>query len=211
MIHPCLIPSAPRRTYESAYLSLGVERGDRVVTYMPMTPEALIGMYACARIGAVHSVVFGGFAPNELAVRIDDARPKVVLTASCGIEVRRIVPYQLLLDQALAIASHAPSKCVVLQRDVHRCTLTAGRDLDWHYTMRDATPVGLVSNFKQVAVVTRLPKTRSGKVLRKTMRTIADGEPYSVPPTIDDPATLDEIAAALRTLGLAHASTTNIG
>ena len=87
-------------------------------------------MYACARIGAVHSVVFGGFAPNELAVRIDDARPKVVLTASCGIEVQRIVPYELLLDQALAIASHAPSKCVVLQRDVHRCTLTAGRDLD---------------------------------------------------------------------------------
>ena len=168
MIHPCLIPSAPRQTYESAYLSLGVERGDRVVTYI---------MYACARIGAVHSVVFGGFAPNELAVRIDDARPKVVLTASCGIEVQRIVPYQLLLDQALAIA----------------------------------TPVGLVSNFKQVAVVTRLPRTRSGKVLRKTMRTIADGEPYSVPPTIDDPATLDEIAAALRTLGLAHASTTNIG
>ena len=121
MIHPCLIPSAPRRTYESAYLSLGVECGDRVVTYI---------MYACARIGAVHSVVFGGFAPNELAVRIDDARPKVVLTASCGIEVQRIVPYQLLLDQAIAIASHAPSKCVVLQRDVHRCTLTAGRDLD---------------------------------------------------------------------------------
>lgn len=124
--------------------SLGVERGDRVVIYMPMTPEALIGMYAGARIGAVHSVVFGGFAPNELVVRIDDARPNVVLTASCGIEVQRIVPYQPLLDQALALASHAPRHCVVLQRDVHRCTLTAGRDLDWQDTMRDAAPVDCV-------------------------------------------------------------------
>jgi propionyl-CoA synthetase len=127
-----------------ALRALGVERGDRVIIYMPMTPETLIGMYACARIGAVHSVVFGGFAPNELAVRIDDAEPKVILTASCGIEVQRIVPYKPLLDQALAIATHQPDHCIVLQRDVHRCELTAGRDHDWHATVRNAEPVPCV-------------------------------------------------------------------
>ena len=124
--------------------SLGVEKGDRVVIYMPMVPETLIGMYACARIGAVHSVVFGGFAPQELAVRIDDAQPKVVLTASCGIEVQRIVPYKPLLDEALQLATHAPSACVVLQRDVHRCALTAGRDMDWREAAATATAVDCV-------------------------------------------------------------------
>lgn len=121
--------------------SLGVTKGDRVVIYMPMTPETLIGMYACARIGAVHSVVFGGFAPHELAVRIDDAQPKVVLTASCGIEVQRIVPYKPLLDEALEQATHRPEHCVVLQRPVHPCTLTEGRDLDWHTVHAAAQPV----------------------------------------------------------------------
>ena len=124
--------------------SLGVSKGDRVVIYMPMVPETLIGMYACARIGAVHSVVFGGFAPQELAVRIDDAQPKVVLTASCGIEVQRIVPYKPLLDEALALATHQPSACVVLQRDVHRCALTPGRDIDWRDVEAIATPVDCV-------------------------------------------------------------------
>jgi propionyl-CoA synthetase len=124
--------------------SLGVGKGDRVIIYMPMTPETLIGMYACARIGAVHSVVFGGFAPNELAVRIDDAQPTVVLTASCGIEVQRIVPYKPLLDQALELASHQPAHCVVLQRDVHRCELIAPRDLDWHDVASRAEPVDCV-------------------------------------------------------------------
>ncbi len=124
--------------------SLGVERGDRVIIYMPMTVETLIGIYACARIGAVHSVVFGGFAPQELAVRIDDAQPKVVLTASCGIEVRRIVPYKPLLDTALQLATHAPAHCVVLQRDVLRCELTPGRDLDWKAAAESALPVDCV-------------------------------------------------------------------
>lgn len=124
--------------------SLGVGKGDRVIIYMPMTVETLVGMYACARIGAVHSVVFGGFAPHELAVRIDDAQPKVVLTASCGIEVQRIVPYKPLLDEALALATHAPAHCVVLQRDVLRCTLTEGRDLDWRVVAKDAEPVDCV-------------------------------------------------------------------
>ncbi len=124
--------------------SLGVGKGDRVVIYMPMVPETLIGMYACARIGAVHSVVFGGFAPNELAVRIDDAQPKVVLTASCGIEVQRVVPYKPLLDAALAIATHQPNHCVVLQRDVHRCDLIAPRDVDWRDVVQTAAPVECV-------------------------------------------------------------------
>ncbi len=124
--------------------SLGVQRGDRVVIYMPMVPETLIGMLACARIGAVHSVVFGGFAPQELAVRIDDAQPTVVLTASCGIEVQRIVPYKPLLDEALRLATHAPAHCVVLQRDVHRCELTPGRDLDWREAEQGAEAVDCV-------------------------------------------------------------------
>ncbi|CAM5464708.1 Propionyl-CoA synthetase OS=Streptomyces gougerotii OX=53448 GN=GCM10010227_10400 PE=4 SV=1 [Streptomyces diastaticus subsp. diastaticus] len=102
---------------------LGVEKGDRVVIYMPMVPEAVVAMLACARIGAVHSVVFGGFAASELAVRIDDVRPKVVVAASCGIEPSRVVAYHPILDRALELAAHAPERCVVLQRE----KLTAGR------------------------------------------------------------------------------------
>src|SRR5215207_4580373 len=94
----------------------GVEKGDRVVLYMPMVPEAVIGMLACARIGAVHSVVFGGFAARELATRIDDAKPKVILSASCGIEGARVVAYKPLLDEAIALAQHKPPACIILQR-----------------------------------------------------------------------------------------------
>ena len=94
----------------------GSSTGDRVVIYMPMIPEAVIAMLACARIGAVHSVVFGGFAPHELAVRIDDARPKVVVTASCGIEPTRVVEYKPIVDRALELAEHQPARCVVKQR-----------------------------------------------------------------------------------------------
>jgi propionyl-CoA synthetase len=142
--------------------SLGVERGDRVIIYMPMTPETLIGMYACARIGAVHSVVFGGFAPHELAVRIDDAQPKVVLTASCGIEVQRVVPYKPLLDEALALATHAPSHCVVLQRDVHRCVLTAPRDLDWQTVAASAEARGAsLTGVTVMEIPVRMPETRT--------------------------------------------------
>ena len=95
---------------------LGVGAGDRVLIYMPMIPEAIVAMLACARIGAVHSVVFGGFAAKELATRIDDAEPKVVLTASCGVEPGRIVEYKPLLDLAIALAAHKPAACVVYQR-----------------------------------------------------------------------------------------------
>jgi propionyl-CoA synthetase len=123
---------------------LGVGKGDRVVVYLPMIPEALITMLACARLGAVHSVVFGGFAPHELAVRIDDARPTVVVTASCGIEPSRTVEYKPMLDAAIERAEHPPRHCVVVQRDHRRCELIAGRDLDWHQLMADAEPADAV-------------------------------------------------------------------
>jgi propionyl-CoA synthetase len=111
--------------------NFGVEKGDRVVLYMPMVPEAVIAMLACARIGAVHSVVFGGFAANELATRIDDAKPKLILSASCGLEVGRIVNYKPLLDEAIRLARHKPDACFILQRPQQEATLVAGRDHDW--------------------------------------------------------------------------------
>ncbi|MFV9633068.1 propionyl-CoA synthetase [Mycobacterium neumannii] len=110
---------------------LGVEKGDRVVIYMPMIPEAVIAMLACARLGAIHSVVFGGFAAHELAARIDDAQPKVVVSASCGIEPSRIVAYKPMLDAALEMSEHPPHNCVIVQRDRQRCELAPDRDLDW--------------------------------------------------------------------------------
>jgi propionyl-CoA synthetase len=119
-----------------ALRGFGVEKGDRVVIYMPMIPEAVIAMLACARIGAVHSVVFGGFAPNELAVRIDDAQPKVVVSASCGIEPSRVVEYKPMLDRALQIASHEPTACIVKQRPEATAELRAPRDVDWDAAMR---------------------------------------------------------------------------
>ena len=119
---------------------LGVGRGDRVVLYMPMIPEAVIAMLACARLGAVHSVVFGGFAAHELATRIDDARPVVLVSASCGIEPSRVVEYKPMLDHALELATHQPSACVIVQRDRHRCELVAGRDHDWTELMAAASP-----------------------------------------------------------------------
>ncbi|MER7499187.1 propionyl-CoA synthetase [Nonomuraea pusilla] len=124
---------------------LGVGAGDTVVIYMPMVPEAVVAMLACARLGAVHSVVFGGFAAAELAVRIDHARPKVVLSASCGIEPSRLVAYKPLLDEALERASHRPSACVILQRPQHPVELTPGRDLDWDEAVRGAAPAACVS------------------------------------------------------------------
>jgi propionyl-CoA synthetase len=110
---------------------LGAEKGDRVVIYMPMVPEAVIAMLACARIGAVHSVVFGGFAPGELAKRIDDARPRLVISASCGLEPGRVVAYKPLLDQAIEMAAAKPDGCLILQRPEAAADLTAGRDHDW--------------------------------------------------------------------------------
>jgi propionyl-CoA synthetase len=122
----------------------GVEKGDRVVIYMPMVPEALIAMYAVARLGAIHSVVFGGFAPHELAVRIDDAEPKVVVTASCGIEVSKIIEYKPMLDEAIEQSAHKPEKCIILQRPQAKAELIAGRDLDWNEAMASAEPADCV-------------------------------------------------------------------
>jgi len=115
--------------------ALGVEKGDRVLIYLPMIPEAVISMLACARLGAVHSVVFGGFAPAELAARIDDARPKVIVSASCGIEPTRIIEYKPLLDKAIQLAEHEPDRCVIVQRPQIVADLTE-RDLDWRTLMR---------------------------------------------------------------------------
>jgi propionyl-CoA synthetase len=109
----------------------GVAKGDRVIIYMPMVPEAVVAMLACARIGAVHSVVFGGFAANELATRIDDAKPKVILSASCGIEVTRVIPYKPLLDAAVTLATHKPDHCIILQRPQLGAPLNHARDVDW--------------------------------------------------------------------------------
>ncbi len=124
--------------------SLGTAAGDRVVIYLPMIPEAVVAMLACARIGAVHSVVFGGFAAHELAIRIDDATPKVVVSASCGIEASRIVAYKPILDRALRLSRHQPEQCVILQRPQALADLTAGRDLDWAQAMAGAEPVPCV-------------------------------------------------------------------
>ena len=118
--------------FAGALAARGVGRGDRVVIYMPMVPEAAIAMLACARLGAVHSVVFGGFAANELAVRIDDSTPKAIVAGSCGIEPGRIVSYKPLLDRAIEIASHKPDFCVILQREAEPATLVPGRDIDWN-------------------------------------------------------------------------------
>ena len=125
--------------------NLGVEKGNRVIIYMPMIAEAVIAMLACARLGAVHSVVFGGFAPNELAVRIDDTKPKVLLTGSCGIEFTKIIEYKPLVDKALEVSKFPPENIVVLQRPQAKATMQFGRDHDWNELMSQASPADPVS------------------------------------------------------------------
>ncbi|GAA3842133.1 propionyl-CoA synthetase [[Pseudomonas] carboxydohydrogena] len=120
----------------------GVTKGDRVVIYMPMVPEAVIAMLACARIGAIHSVVFGGFASKELATRIDDAKPKLIFSASCGIEPGRVVQYKPLLDEAIRLASFKPQTCIILQRPQQGCDLVSGRDHDWASLRQKALAAG---------------------------------------------------------------------
>jgi len=126
--------------FAGALAANGVERGDRVIIYMPMIPEAVVAVLACARLGAVHSVVFGGFAANELATRIDDARPKLIVAASCGIEPARLIEYKPLLDQAIEMATHKPAHCIVLQRPQVTANLLPGRDIDWQGATASATP-----------------------------------------------------------------------
>ena len=130
--------------FAGALKALGVEKGDRVVLYMPMVPEALMAMYACARLGAVHSVVFGGFAPNELAVRIEDAQPKVVVAASCGVEVDRVIPYKPNIDAAIELSSHKPDACVIFQREQLLGEM-GPRDHDWAELISQSAPVECVA------------------------------------------------------------------
>ncbi|CCE01598.1 propionyl-CoA synthetase [Bradyrhizobium sp. STM 3809] len=130
------------QTLAAIMQDFGVGKGDRVILYMPMVPEAMVAMLACARIGAVHSVVFGGFAAKELATRIDDATPKLVLSASCGIEPGRIVQYKPLLDQAIELADKRPQACIILQRPEHVCELKPGRDYDWAALRKSALASG---------------------------------------------------------------------
>jgi propionyl-CoA synthetase len=125
----------------------GVAKGDRVIIYMPMVPEAVIAMLACARIGAIHSVVFGGFASNELAVRIDDAKPKAIVSASCGIEIDRVIEYMPLLNAAIELATHKPDRCIILSRPEAKAELTIGRDIDWAKSMEKAEPCDCVPVF----------------------------------------------------------------
>ncbi len=130
--------------FAGALAAQGVEKGDRVIIYMPMIPETAVAMLACARIGAIHSVVFGGFAANELATRIDDAQPKVILSASCGIEVNRVIPYKPLLDKAIELAHHKPDQCFIFQRPQETAELIDDRDLNWADQMAAAQPADCV-------------------------------------------------------------------
>ncbi|HOP22971.1 MAG TPA: propionyl-CoA synthetase [Gammaproteobacteria bacterium] len=123
---------------------LGIEKGDRVIIYMPMIPEAIMSMLACARIGAIHSVVFGGFAAKELATRIDDAQPKLIISASCGIEISKVIEYKPLLDKAIEIAEHKPQNCLILQRPQARAEMMSERDLDWTETISNSTETACV-------------------------------------------------------------------
>jgi propionyl-CoA synthetase len=122
----------------------GVQKGDRVIIYMPMIPEAVVTMLACARIGAIHSVVFGGFAAHELASRISDAQPKLIVSASCGIEADRVLPYKPLLDKGIELASAKPERCIIVQRPQGKASMIAGRDLDWSELMASAQPAECV-------------------------------------------------------------------
>ncbi|MEQ9143477.1 MAG: propionyl-CoA synthetase [Parvibaculaceae bacterium] len=129
-------------TFAGVLQANGVGKGDRVIIYMPMVPQAAVAMLACARLGAIHSVVFGGFAANELATRIDDAKPKLIVSASCGIEPGRIVAYKPLLDGAIEMAAHKVERCIILQREQEPAALTPGRDVDWKDEMDKAEAEG---------------------------------------------------------------------
>jgi len=129
--------------FAGALASLGVGKGDRVIVYMPMIPEAVVAMLACARLGAIHSVVFGGFAPRELAARIEDAGPRVIVAASCGIEPTRVVEYKPIIDEALTISSHQPEHTIVFQREQAPAEL-GERDIDWTTLTAKAQPAGPV-------------------------------------------------------------------
>src|SRR3954452_2857787 len=139
------------RTLAAVLQGMGVQKGDRVILYMPMIPEAAIGMLACARIGAIHSVVFGGFAAKELATRIDDAAPKAILSASCGLEPGRVVAYKPLLDEAIHLARRKPERCLILQRPQAQAPITPGRDQDWAEAVAAARAAGRAADCARLA------------------------------------------------------------
>jgi len=141
----------------TALENLGIEQGDRVIIYMPMIPQAAFAMLACARIGAIHSVVFGGFAPKELATRIDDAKPKIILSASCGIEPTRTIPYKPLLDEAIDIAEHKPESCMIYQRPELEATLDKDRDINWHSIIIKTKAAGPVIEEHNVSTLFTAP------------------------------------------------------
>ena len=126
--------------FAGALVNQGVKKGDRVIIYMPMIPEAVVAMLACGRIGAVHSVVFGGFAANELASRIDDSKAKIIVSASCGFEPGRVVEYKPLLNKALQLSNHKPSRCIIFQRDKNECTLDPKKDISWDEAHKNVKP-----------------------------------------------------------------------
>ena len=135
--------------FAGALLKLSVQKSDRVIIYMPMIPEAIVAMLACARIGAVHSVVFGGFASNELAVRIDDCKPKIIVSASCGHEPNKIIEYKPLLNKALEIANHQVSKCIIFQRESLKVKLNSNQDIEWNEAIANvqlADPIDVAAN-----------------------------------------------------------------
>jgi propionyl-CoA synthetase len=130
--------------FAGALKNFGVSKGETVIIYMPMVPQAAMAMLACARLGAVHSVVFGGFAPHELAIRIDDAKPKVIVTASGAPEGKKLIEYKPLVDRAIELADHNPDKCIVLQRPIVKAEMTEGRDYDWDELVSGADPAECV-------------------------------------------------------------------
>jgi len=130
--------------FAGALKSLGAEKGDRVIIYMPMIPQAAVAMLACARIGVIHSVVFGGFASNELAIRIDDAKPKIIVSASCGVEGKKVIDYKPLLDKAIELSKNKPAHCIIYQREQAKAALVPGRDHDWVELVKKASPAPCV-------------------------------------------------------------------